>query len=399
MAKVPIRGQCDARFARVREVFEQNFEGPEVGAAVSVTVDGRPVVDLWGGYADRERARSWESDTLVNVYSTTKGMTAICAHQLVEQGKLDLDKPVAHYWPEFAAQGKDSLPVRHLLSHRAGLPAVGTPLAKGSVYDWGAVTRALADTKPWWEPGSKHGYHALTYGHLVGEVVRRVSGESLGTYFRNHVAAPLGLDFHIGLEAKHDGRVAHMIPAPQPPAGGAAPPPGVPPELAAALGKLMKDMLDPKTLTWAAFHGTPGHPDDPNTRAWRGAEIPAANGHGTARALARVYGALARGGEVDGVRVLERDTIERARTEHSFGPDAVLGGIPMRFGLGFMLRHDLMPISPNPSAFGHPGAGGSIGFADPDARVGFGYVMNQMQAGLLGGSGGFALIGALYASL
>ncbi len=397
MADVPIHGHCDARFARVRETFESNFRGTEVGAGVAITVDGETVVDLWGGYADPERKRPWERDTLVNLYSTTKGMTAICANQLVERGKLELDKPVAHYWPEFAAQGKGSLPVRYLLSHQAGLPAVGTPLGKGSVYDWEAVTRALADTRPWWEPGSRHGYHALTYGHLVGEVVRRVSGESLGTYFRRQVAEPLGLDFHIGLEARHDARVAHMIPAPQPP--GAAAPAGMPPELAAALGKLMKDMLDPKTVTWAAFNGTPGAPEDPNTRAWRGAEIPAANGHGTARALARVYGALARGGEIDGVRVLSRETIDAARTEQAFGPDAVLGGLPMRFGLGFMLRHDLMPISPNPGAFGHPGAGGSIGFADPEARVGFGYVMNQMQAGLLGGSGGFALIGSLYSSL
>jgi CubicO group peptidase (beta-lactamase class C family) len=395
MSEIKIQGRCEPRFARVREAFENNFRGSEVGAAVAITVDGQSVVDLWGGFADPGRTRAWERDTLANVYSTTKGMTAICAHQLIEQGRLDLDKPVAHYWPEFAARGKGSVPVRYLLSHQAGLPAVRTPLPRGSVYDWEAVTVALADTEPWWDPGSKHGYHALTYGHLVGEVVRRVSGESLGTYFRRHVAEPLGLDFHIGLEARHDTRVAHMIPAPTPPAPAA----GMPPDLAAALQKLTQDMVDPKTVTWAAFNGTPGQPEDPNTRAWRGAEIPAANGHGTAASLARVYGALARGGEIDGVRVLRAETIARAREEQAFGPDAVLGGLPMRFGLGFMLRHDLMPISPNPGAFGHPGAGGSIGFADPEARVGFGYVMNQMQAGMLGGLGGFALIGALYASL
>lgn len=387
-----LHGHCDERFAKVRAAFETSLDsGEEVGAAVAITVDGEPVVDLWGGLANAESGAPWQADTLVNVYSTTKGMTAICAHKLVERGQLDLDAPVARYWPEFAAAGKADLPVRWLLSHRAGLPAVAKPLEPSALYDWQAMTAALAEQEPWWKPGEKHGYHALTFGFLVGEVVRRISGRSLGTFFREEVAEPLGLDFHIGLDAKHDARVADMVPLP--PASPDTPVPDGP------LGQMMKDMADPTTMTGAAFSNPRMAPGAMNTREWRGAEIPAANGHGTARALARVYGALSRGGELDGVRVLESATIENAIVEQSFGPDAILGQLPMRFGLGFMLRQDLMPLGPNPRTFGHPGAGGSVGFADPDARIGFGYTMNKMHPAMLGGAGAFALISALFDSV
>lgn len=387
-----LHGHCDERFTKLRSAFEASFDsGEDVGAAVAITIDGEPVVDLWGGLANAETGQPWQEDTLVNVYSTTKGMTAICAHQLVERGQLDVDAPVASYWPEFAAAGKGGIPVRYLLSHQAGLPAVSKPLEPGALYDWDAMTAALAAQEPWWKPGEKHGYHALTFGFLVGEVVRRISGRSLGTFFREEVAEPLGLDFHIGLDARHDPRVADMIPLPPTPAD--APVPEGP------LGQMMKDMADPTTMTGAAFSNPAGGPNAVNSREWRAAEIPAANGHGTARALARVYGALARGGEVDGVRVLERETIENAITEQAFGPDAVLGQLPMRFGLGFMLRQDLMPLGPNPRTFGHPGAGGSVGFADPDAKIGFGYTMNKMHPAMLGGAGAFVLISALFDSL
>jgi CubicO group peptidase (beta-lactamase class C family) len=399
MSNTPIHGHCDPRFSSVREVFEKNFP-PDVGAAVAVTLHGEPVVDLWGGHKDPERTDPWTEDTIVNVYSTTKGMAAICAHQLVEQGRLDLDAPVAKYWPEFAQAGKDQVPVRYLLCHKSGLPAPRKQLEAGGLYDWDTGTKALAETEPWWKPGENHGYHALTYGHLVGEVVRRVSGASIGQYFKNHVAEPLDLDFHIGLDAKHDDRVAHMI-QPDPtatPSGPADGGDGPPADLLPALAKMMKDMVDPTSMTWAAFNVSQGQ-QDPNSREWRGAEIPAANGHGTARSLAKVYGALANGGAVDGVRVLKPDTIDAARTEQWAGADAVLGGLPMRFGLGFMLRTDLMPITPGPGGFGHAGAGGSLGFADPDTGVGFGYVMNQMQQGLLGGAGAFALLRAFYDEL
>jgi CubicO group peptidase (beta-lactamase class C family) len=388
---IPLGGTCEPRFASVREVFRRSLESDDaLGAALCFTLDGEVVVDLWGGYVDWERTRPWEPDTLVNVYSTTKGMTAICANQLVERGELDLDAPVAEYWPEFAAAGKEAIPVRWLLSHRAGLPAVRDPLPADALYDWETMTAALAATEPWWEPGSRHGYHALTFGHLVGEVVRRVSGRSLGTYFRENVAEPLGADFHIGLPEACEARTSDLY-------GGLELPEGL--EVPGPVGEFLRSMRDPSTLAGAAFGNPPLERDAVNSRAWRAAEIPAANGHGTARAIARIYGALARGGEQDGVRVLAPESIERALREESYGPDAVLGGMPMRFGLGFMLRHDFVPLSPGPRAFGHPGAGGSVGMADPDAKVGFGFTLNRMQLGLVGAAGAFAAVAAFFEAL
>jgi len=393
-ADIPIHGHCDPRFSAVRDVFVENLRsGTDLGAAVAFTLDGEPVVDLWGGYLDFDRTREWQHDTIVNVYSTTKGMTALCAHQLVEQGLVDLDAPVAEYWPEFAQAGKADIPVRWLLGHRAGLPAVREPLPRGALYDWKTFTEALARHEPWWEPGSQHGYHAVTFGHLVGEVIRRVSGKSVGTYFRDHVAGPLEADFHIGTPPELDARTADLhgrLVGPREGEGANGESGGGGPalELPEPIRAFMRSMTDPTTMTGAAFSNPPQREGEVNSREWRGAEIPAANGHGTARALARIYGALARGGEIDGVRLLERESIDRASTVESDGPDAVLGGMPMRFGLGFMLRSPIMPLSPSPRAFGHPGAGGSIGMADPDARVGFGYTLNKMQMGLVGGAGG-----------
>ena len=215
-----IDGYCDAHFHAVKDAFAQNFDlHGEVGASVAVMVDGRMVVDLWAGHADGARTRPWERDTIVNVYSTTKGMVAACAHRLIEKGLLNLDAPVAKYWPEFAQKGKERLPVRYLLSHKAGLPAIREPLPAGTLYDWNAMAAALAAEEPWWEPGAKHGYHAVTFGFLVGEVVRRVSGKSVGTYFRDEIGAPLSLDFHIGLAAENDARTAEMLAAPPPEPG------------------------------------------------------------------------------------------------------------------------------------------------------------------------------------
>lgn len=395
MAEGVVEGHCDSRFARVREVFAAGFaSGAQLGAAVCFTLDGETVVDLWGGHLDRERSRAWQRDTLVNVYSTTKGITALCAHQLVERGLLDLDAPVAHYWPEFAAAGKAEIPVRWLLSHQAGLAALRRPIGVEELFAWQPVVDALAEQAPWWEPGTAHGYHALTFGHLVGELIRRISGQSVGAYLREHVTAPLGADFHIGLAAEHDARVAPVFGSLVPPKLGAGAKP-----LPEPLAGFLRDMRDPSTLTGAAFSNPVRSESLVNTRAWRAAEIPAVNGHATARAIARIYGALARGGELDGVRLLEAASIERAIEQQAFGPDRVLGGMPMRFGLGFMLRHDGMPLSPSPRAFGHPGAGGSIGMADPDAKVGFGYTLNRMQMGLLGSATGFAVLQAFFAEL
>jgi CubicO group peptidase (beta-lactamase class C family) len=380
-----VEGECEDRFAGVREVFESSFATGEVGAAVAVTIGKRLVLDLWGGHRDAARTRPWTRDTIANVYSTTKGITAICANRLAEQGKLDLDAPVARYWPEFGAAGKERVPVRWLLSHRAGLPALREDIPAPARFDWGYWTGALAAEAPFWEPGTQHGYHALTYGYLVGEVVRRVDGRSLGTYVRQELSEPLDLDFHLGLAPEDDARVAEILPAP--PA-----PPGMPDPFAAA-------RKDPASLVGRVFANPTLTPADVNTRAWRAAEVPAANGHGTARGLARIYGALATDGTLDGVHVLSPGQIESANTEQSNGLDLVLAPLPSRFGLGFMLTQPMIPFGPNPRAFGHPGAGGSIAFADPDAKLGFAYTMNQMQTGLGGDARGFALIAAVYAAL
>ncbi|MAI25211.1 MAG: serine hydrolase domain-containing protein [Myxococcota bacterium] len=390
-----VHGHCDPRFGKVEEIFSESFRnGTEIGAAVSFTLDGESVVDLWGGHKDRALSDPWDADTLVNVYSTTKGMTAICAHQLIEKGLLDVSAPVAHYWPEFAAEGKEKLPVHYLLSHRAGLPAVRDPLPESALYDWNKFTAALAAQEPWWEPGTRHGYHALTFGHLVGELIRRISGQTVGQYFQEHVAKPLDADFHIGVGPEFDSRISDLH-------GGLASPDsgGQRDALPEPIRQFMRDMSDPTTMTGAAFNNPPVAEGVVNSRAWRQAEIPAANGHATARSLARIYGALSRGGEVDGIRILRPETLDRAITQQADGPDAVLGGMPMRFGLGFMLRSMVMPLSPSPRAFGHPGAGGSLGMADPDAGVGFGYTMNRMKPGLVGGASAFAMLGAFFDAL
>jgi CubicO group peptidase (beta-lactamase class C family) len=393
---VPVHGSCDPRFEVVREIFQRSFDaGDEIGASVAFNLDGEPVVDLWGGHYDEARTREWERDTIVNTYSTTKAMTALCAAQLMDQGKLEIEAPVASYWPEFAAEGKQDVTIRQLLNHTAGLPGPRELLPEGALLDWELTTSALARTRPWWTPGEKHGYHARSFGFLVGEVVRRISGESLGTYFRKHVAEPLGADFHIGLGAEHDARTSDLhgrgfVKLKKSSKG---------PKIAGPLGQMLEDMFEPTTMTGSAFNNPTEVSGAVNTRAFRAAEMPAHNGHGNARALARIYGALARGGEVDGVRILSPEAIARVTREEAFGPDAVLGGLPMRYGLGFMLRHDMIPFSPNPGAFGHAGAGGSIGMGDPEARVGFGFTMNRMQLGIAGSANGFEMVRAFFDAL
>ena len=365
---IEVHGVCDERFSAVRDAFAGNFEaGREVGAAVALVVDGETVVDLWAGHADEARTRPWQRDTIVNVYSSTKGVVATCAHRLVDQGRIDLDAPVAEYWPEFAQAGKESIPVRYLLSHTAGLPAISKPMPMGSIFQWETMTAALAEQEPWWEPGAKHGYHTASYGWLVGEVIRRVSGKSVGAYFRDEIAGPLGLDFHIGLAEEHDARTADVGSFPMPEVDDNDP--------------VVQIWRDPNSMQFKSIFNPPDAmvPGLANSRSWRAAEIPAANGHSDARSLARLYGVLARGGELDGVRVLSAAAIDRAIEEQAIGVDAILL-IPMRWGLGFGLTHPARPLGPNPRAFGHAGMGGSIGWADPDAKVGFGYVMNRLDA-------------------
>jgi CubicO group peptidase (beta-lactamase class C family) len=378
VADVQVLGEVDEGFGKVRDTFARNFsDHGEVGAAFSLYVGGRKVVDLWGGVADTTTGRAWEQDTLQLVFSTTKGATAICALRLAERGELDLDAPAAAVWPEFKAAGKESVPARWLMSHRVGLPVVDRPLTDDEVLDWDTITSALAASATVWEPGTKHGYHALTYGWLVGELVRRVSGKGLGTFFRDEVAQPLGLDFHIGLPEALEPRVSRLETMVLGGGGDSAlaelDVEAMPPEIQ----RMIKAFTDPESLTNRAL-GVSKPPLDFNSRKVHAAEIPAANGITDARSLARMYAATI--GEVDGVRLLSDETVAQATTTQSEGPDEVLMA-PTKFGLGFMLASPFTPMTSD-HAFGHSGAGGSLGFADPDSGVGFGYVMNKMQSNL-----------------
>ncbi|MFE3824523.1 serine hydrolase domain-containing protein [Streptomyces sp. NPDC059092] len=381
-----VQGHCDDRFAAVRAAFERNFhDGHELGAAVSVRVEGRTVVDLWGGWADGARTRAWERDTLVNVWSTTKGATALCAHLLLDRGLLDLDAPVAAYWPEFAAAGKESVTVRQLLTHRAGLAGLREPHSLGQVYDWELTTSRLAATEPWWEPGTRSGYHAMTYGFLVGEVVRRITGLRPGAFLRQEVTGPLGLDFSIGLPETEAHRAAEVI----------QPPVEVTPELAAQYAQFTPVAL--------AALGNPGMSGaDANTPAWRAAEIPAANGHATARGVAALYGIFAGGGRLDGRRVFSAGTAELIREGQGSCRDLVLGpgfGHDTEAGLGLWLSGPHAMYGPNPRAFGHDGFGGSFGLADPEASLGVGYVMNLMGPHIADDPRKAALLDAVYSTL
>ena len=361
VADVPeIRGSCDERFAGVRSALARNFrDHGEVGAAVAITIEGRLVVDLWAGWADRIRTRPWQRDTLVNVFSVGKAMAALSLLVLVERGQVDLDAPAARYWPEFAARGKSEVTVHMLLCHRAGLPAIRRSLPRFAMYDWELMTSALAAEEPWWEPGRTHGYHVNTFGFLIGEIVRRVSGENIGAFFRCEVAAPLGADFHFGIGPEHDQRIADYLFGDEPP-------------------EMVDDDDERQFLLRHVYLNPPGLSGfgTVNTRAWRAAEMPSTNGQASARAVARIYSVLACGGAIDGVRLLRTETIERAIAEASSGPDLVLRR-PSRFGLGFQLTQPERPLGTNPRSFGHFGAGGSLGFADPDAQLAFAYTMNQ----------------------
>ena len=373
-----IEGHCQPEFEPVREAFAANFEkGLEVGASVAVTRDGESVVDLWAGDAD-PRGTAWGRDTLVNVYSTTKTMAAISVLVLADRGEVDLDAPVARYWPEFSQGGKEGVLVRHVMSHSAGLSGFEPKLdAPADLYDWDAICNRLEAQTPWWEPGSQSGYHAVTQGFLQGEIVRRVTGRSIGTFFREEVAQPLGADFHIGLDPEHDERVGELIP------------PGAPPASA---------MADPESVGTRTMRSVVMTGEEPQTEGWRRAEIPAAGGIGNARAVARVHSALACGGEVDGVRLMSEATVARILEEQTRGTDLVMG-VPLVFGMGFGLNDASFPISPNPRAFFWGGWGGSLAIIDLDARISIAYVMNRMEANLMGDPRGGSVAGAVYQSL
>jgi len=369
---VPLGGHCDPRFRALREAFRDNFVShDEIGAAVAVSIDGVLVVDLHGGYADPERTTAWRPDTLVNVYSLGKGIVSMLALALVERGVLDLDVPVARIWPEFAAAGKAAITMRTILAHRAGLPAVRRSLPDAVLQASAVVPEALAAEVPFWEPGTRHGYHPITFGFLVAEVVRRVTGLGVGAALREHITGPLGADFFFGVPESEHYRVAAL------------------PDVSPA---------EVTTEQWAEAFPTTGDPDrdelirlayfNPislsgtgivNTAPWRLAEVPSSNGHATARAVASLYDAFLAGGPGQGsgaVRWAGAALRAEATSIHSDGEDYVLAR-PSRFGLGFQLAQPTRPFGPNAGAFGHFGHGGTLGFADPEVGLGFGYVMNR----------------------
>ena len=374
MSDAAVQGLCEPGFARVREALAETLAaGSEVGAALAVYVDKRPVVDLWAGHTDAARTRPWGRDTIVNLYSVGKAVSAVCALRLVEAGLLDLDAPVASYWPEFAQEGKGRIRVRHLLTHQAALPALARRLPSGAWSRWDVMTEALAAQPPWWEPGEGHGYHVNTQGFLIGEVVRRITGKTLGAHLRDSLAGPAGIDFFIGFGPELDDRCAEVLP-----------------QSASAEGEELRRQLsvNPESLSGLPLMRVNAYRNPPdvsgtgvvNTRQWRAAEVPSTNGHGNARAVARLFSALAGDGLLDGFRVLGPETIARAAEEQVYGDDMVLQR-PTRFGLGFQLTMAERPLGPNPRAFGHFGAGGSLGFADPDARLAVAYAMNQGRSG------------------
>ncbi|MFE2508366.1 serine hydrolase domain-containing protein [Streptomyces naganishii] len=343
-----IHGTYDDLFSAVPGALAALLDAGDAGGSVAVFVDGEPVVDVWGGFADGGRTVPWRRDTITNVWSVTKTMTALCALILADRGALDLDAPVARYWPEFAAAGKEKVLVRHLLSHTAGLPEWDAPVTLEDLCDWQAATSALAAQAPRWEPGTDGGYHSLTQGFLVGEVVRRITGRSVGRFLAEEVTGPLGADFHMGLSPEHDDRVARLVP-----------PPGKDDGYAASA----------RGADAAPASGTGIRVRDGNGMAWRRAQIPAASGFGNARSVALVQSVMACGGTLNGVRLLSGAGTERARQVQFEGQDRVLG-MPMRWGLGYGLFG---------TTYGWGGWGGSLLMIDPDSRMAVAYVTNQMR--------------------
>ncbi|MDP1631601.1 MAG: serine hydrolase domain-containing protein [Caulobacter sp.] len=370
-------GFTHERFSSVQTVFESNFaSGADIGASFCVTLEGETVVDLWGGFADDARTRPWERDTIVNVYSTTKTMTALTALLLADRGELDFDAPVARYWPEFAAAGKADIKVSHLMSHASGLSGWKEPITTEDLYDWDKATALLAAQAPYWEPGTALGYHALTQGYLVGEVVRRITGKSLGTVFREEIAGPLGADFHIGLPASEDGRVADLIP----------PPPG---------GSISAGVQTPLQANMANNPGI--DVSATRTRGWRGAEIPAAGGAGNARSVAEIHTILANGGVAKGRRFLSEAGCRKALELQIAGDDLILG-VPTRYGMGFGLGGGAVPL-PSPNSMYWGGYGGSLIIIDMDARTTIAYAMTKMAATTSGDMRAFSLAMASWEAL
>ena len=375
-----IQGRCDARFQPVRDLFANNIaSGEDVGASFAATIDGEMVVDIWGGHLDTSRTTPWQEDTIVNVYSSTKTMSFLCALVLADRGLLDFEVPVARYWPEFAQNGKADVLVWHFLAHAAGLSGLDEVVRVEDLYNWELITSLLAAQAPWWTPGTASGYHAITQGFLIGELVRRLTGKSLGRFFREEIAQPLDADFHIGVPEPEFHRIGNLIP-PDTRANTAAP-------------------ADDRSIAMRTFASPPAlNPETSATRGWRLAEIPAANGHGNARAIARLQTPLACGGAAFGVRLMSEATARSALTERIAGKDLVLG-VPIRFGLGFGLNSEMVPMTPNPNSGYWGGWGGSAVVIDQDARISISFVMNKMIDSILGDRRAYELVQTFYRCL
>ncbi|MBT5276590.1 MAG: beta-lactamase family protein [Ilumatobacter sp.] len=369
MAK--ISGTSTSEYARLGDLLSETLDsGKDVGASVSVTVEGETVVDIWGGWADEAQTTPWGRDTITNVWSTTKTMTFLSTLVLAERGLLDYHEKVSTYWPEFAQNGKADIEVRHLMGHTSGVSAWEQPVAVEDIYDWEKSTAMLAAQAPWWTPGEGSGYHALNQGHLLGEVIRRIDGRMLGQFFAEEIAGPLDADFHIGLDPSEFDRVSNVIP---------------PPALAIDMATMDPDSVLIKTFTGPAPDATESW-----TPEWRQATIGAANGHGNARSVARIQAIVANGGTVDGVELLSPDTIKMIFEEQANGVDQVLG-LPVRFGMGYALHSIAVPYLPEGNYAYWGGWGGSSIIVDIDRKITFAYVMNRMDEGLLGDTRGIDL--------
>jgi CubicO group peptidase (beta-lactamase class C family) len=379
-----LTGSVEEGYGGVADAFAENYSvEEEIGSATSLYVDGRKVVDLWGGYRDEARSEPWQKDTILCMMSVAKGIAGMSFNILIDRGLVDPDKPVAEYWPEFARNGKDGVLVRHILDHTAGLPVVLDPLWKGAVFDCDAIVKALEDQAPLWQPGTKAAYHIHTQGNLLGEIVRRVTGKRFPQFIHDEVTGPLGADYQYGNLSDADlARCATLVPTVE--------------------GTLLaKRDTDPDALVAKGFTQ---FPDEPlpvtlNSTAWRRAEITSASGHGNARSVARIYAAFARGGELDGVRLMSSRTVEDMLTEQHNQTECMQER-PYHQGRGVLLN---TPVSvwmgPNPRAFGHHGFGGSIGMGDPDARIGFSYACNKMHARGDNGPRARRIIEAVYEAL
>ena len=374
-----IEGFCDERFARVRDEFEKNFtERGDTGACFALTLEGEYVVDIWAGHQDKALKKPWQKDTIINVFSSTKTMTFLCALVLADRGLLNFEACVADYWPEFSAGNKAQIKVKHLMSHSSGLPGFSRGFTTSELCDWNFCCDDLANQSPWWEPGTQSGYHAITQGYLIGEVIRRITDKTIGQFFKSEVADLVGADFQIGVDPNDFPRIANLIEAK---------------ETAPILE------MDPDSIPGRVFAGMEDDLVAMTTSVeWKQAEIPAANGHGNARSIVRAQTVLANSGSAFGVQLLSPEGCSKALESQTNGNDLVLG-IPVNFAMGYALASEIIPISPNSNTLWWGGAGGSTVVVDTDAHACFSYVMNQMDNNIVGDPRGAALGAAVYSSL